>query len=600
MTYFQRHPAPVANSGLPCLYRALLLAAPLVLAACGGGSGESEPAGLPAPSGFSVASYGPKTYNLGWTVTPGAMRYELFEDPDGAAGPQPESLFGVGAANNVTSFPIQVGGLLHERVNASYRLRACDASGCGPFTSAVTPDLTQAIGRFDLPAGDPTQRFGAYTNAIALSADGLTLAVGSPREGSSDGLAGAGAVYIFSRSMPGVGMPAPAWGLRARLEGSSPAAKMAFGASLALSANGRTLAVGAPEERSNARGINGDAANRDAYGAGAAYIFNYNGSAWNQQAYIKARNTPAKVETCSRLDISGTAVFPCTPQHFGFSVALSADGNLLAVGAPEEGANFTPGSAAVLSGLSFTGETIFGGGVGAVHTFARNNGGWAEQAHLPGSSADPTMARFGAVVALSSDGTVLAANTDKDISVLTHLGGVWSAPTQVWRVPAAGAPTGSHNPFAMSRGGSTLAVLDRSGGTDVQLRTFTRTGDAWTQQPALPVKAADGFFTNSVMLSLSADGRMLAVGNLDDASNASGINGTPNNHALYSAGAVNVYRRDGTTWAHRAYLTAPQPRALARFGASVALSGDASTLAVGTSSATDGVTPAAADAAYLY
>ena len=600
MTYFQRHPAPVATSGLPCLYRALLLAAPLVLAACGGGSGESEPAGLPAPSGFSVASYGPKTYNLGWTVTPGAMRYELFEDPDGAAGPQPESLFGVGAANNVTSFPIQVGGLLHERVNASYRLRACDASGCGPFTSAVTPDLTQAIGRFDLPAGDPTQRFGAYTNAIALSADGLTLAVGSPREGSSDGLAGAGAVYIFSRSMPGVGMPAPAWGLRARLEGSSPAAKMAFGASLALSANGRTLAVGAPEERSNARGINGDAANRDAYGAGAAYIFMDNGSTWSQQAYIKSRNTPAKVETCSRLDISGTAVFPCTPQHFGFSVALSADGNLLAVGAPEEGANFTPGSAAVLSGLSFTGETIFGGGVGAVHTFARNNGGWAEQAHLPGSSADPTMARFGAVVALSSDGTVLAANTDKDISVLTHLGGVWSAPTQVWRVPAAGALTGSHNPFAMSRDGSTLAVLDRSGGTDVQLRTFTRTGDAWTQQPALPVKAADGFFTNSVMLSLSADGRMLAVGNLDDASNASGINGNPNNQALYSAGAVNVYRRDGTTWAHRAYLKAPQPRALARFGASVALSGDASTLAVGTSSATDGVTPAAADAAYLY
>ena len=283
------------------------------LAACGGGSGESEPAGLQAPSGFSVASYGPKTYNLGWTVTPGAMRYELFEDPDGAAGPQPESLFGVGAANNVTSFPIQVGGLLHERVNASYRLRACDASGCGSFTSAVTPDLTQAIGRFDLPAGDPTQRFGAYTNAIALSADGLTLAVGSPREGSSDGLAGAGAVYIFSRSMPGVGMPAPAWGLRARLEGSSPAAKMAFGASLALSANGRTLAVGAPEERSNARGINGDAANRDAYGAGAAYIFMDNGSTWSQQAYIKARNTAAKVETCSRLDISGTAVFPCTP-----------------------------------------------------------------------------------------------------------------------------------------------------------------------------------------------------------------------------------------------------------------------------------------------
>ncbi|KRA13085.1 hypothetical protein ASD75_07660 [Acidovorax sp. Root568] len=547
-----------------------------------------------------MASYGPKTYNFGWAVTPGATRYELFEDPDGAAGPKPEALESTGAANNVTSDTVRIQVPLHERVNASYRLRACDGSGCGPFTAAVTPDITQAIGRFDLAGGDLTKRFGAYENTIALSADGLTLAVGSPREGSSGDLAGAGAVYVFSRSQSGIGMPAPAWGLRARLEGSSPAAKMAFGASLALSANGHTLAVGAPEERSNARGINGDATNRDAYGAGAAYVFIDNGSTWIQRAYIKPRNTAAKVETCSRLDISGTYVFPCTPQHFGFSVALSADGNLLAVGAPEEGANFTLGTSAVLGGLTFTGETILGGGVGAVHTFARKNGGWVEQAHLPGSSADPTIARFGAVVALSSDGTVLAANTDKDISVLTQLGDTWSAPTQVWRVPTIGVQPGSHNPFAMSKDGSTLAVLDRSAGPDVQLRTFTRTGDTWTQQPALPVKLADQGFSNNVMLSLSADGRTLALGDFNEASNASGINGNPNNEALPLAGSVNVYRRDGTTWAHRAYLKAPQSETLARFGASVALSSDARTLAVGTSRATYGAAPIKADTAYLY
>ena len=97
---------------------------------------------------------------------------------------------------------------------------------------------------------------------------------------------------------------------------------------------------------SQASGIDGNQADNSAGGSGAAYVFTRSGSTWSQQAYIKSRNTPAKVETCSRLDISGTAVFPCTPQHFGFSVALSADGNLLAVGAPEEGANFTPGSAA--------------------------------------------------------------------------------------------------------------------------------------------------------------------------------------------------------------------------------------------------------------
>lgn len=592
MMHFQRPPAPAANSGLPYLYRALLLAAPLVLAACGGSSGESTPAGLPAPSGFSVASYGPKTYNFGWAVTPGATRYELFEDPDGAGGPQPESLFGIGAANNATSFPVQIQVPLHERVNASYRLRACDANGCGPLTAAVTPDLTQAIGRFDLAGGDPAKRFGNYMNAIALSADGATLAVGSPSEVSSGGLAEAGAVYVFSRSTPD-----GAWSQQARLEGSSPAAKMAFGASLALSANGGTLAIGAPEERSNSRGINGDASNRDAYGAGAAYVFTRSGGTWSQQAYIKSRNTPMKVETCDFQEFTGVYVFPCTPQHFGFSVALSADGALLAVGAPEEGADFTQGTSAVRGRLSFSSQTIFGGGMGAVHTFVRSNGAWAEQAHLPGRSPDPSMTRYGAVLALSSDGNVLAASTDKDVSVLTRLSNTWSAPAQVWREPPGG---GYPRPFALSGDGRTLAVLDHSVGLDVQLMTFTQTGSAWEQQPPLPVKV--GIHDDSIRaaLSLSADGRTLALSNLEDASNAPGINGNANNQDAISAGAVNIYRRNGTTWGHSAYVKAPQPRAFARFGAGVALSGDASTLAVGTSSTTDGVTPAVANAAYLY
>ncbi|MDD2176684.1 hypothetical protein OIN59_04510 [Acidovorax sp. D2M1] len=565
----------------------LFLAIPLVLTACGGGSGSST-----SPTPFSLTvGYGIKGYNFSWNASAGATRYELFEDPDGPTGSLPETQLGGALSSNSYAHSLAP-QLLHERVNASYRLRACDANGCGPFTATVTPDLTQAIGKFEL-AGGNAARFGSYTNAIALSADGATMVVGSPSEGSSGGLAGAGAVYVFSRSTVG-----GTWSQQARIESTSAAAKMAFGASLALSADGNTLAVGAPEERSNARGINGDASNRDAYGAGAVYLLTRSGGTWSQQAYIKARNTPEKVETCSRLDISGTYVFPCTPQHFGFGVALSADGNLLAVGAPEEGANFAPGAAPSV-GTIFTGsETIFGGGVGAVHTFARNNGAWAEQAYLPGSSADPSMTRFGAVVALSNDGTLLAANTDKDVSVLTHSGNTWSAPTQVWSKPAG--LLGLHNPFALSADGTTLAVVDRSAGSDVQLRTFTRMGDAWTQQPALSVKAADQFYSNSVMLSLSADGRTLALGNLDDASNASGINGDANNQAINVAGAVNIYRRSGTSWGHSAYLKAPHPQALARFGAGVSLSGDASTLAVGTSSATDGVTPAAANAAYLY
>jgi hypothetical protein len=51
--------------------------------------------------------------------------------------------------------------------------------------------------------------------------------------------------------------------------------------------------------------------------AGAVYVFTHSGSTWSQQAYVKASNTRAS-------------------DQFGFAVALSGDGNTLAVGALEE------------------------------------------------------------------------------------------------------------------------------------------------------------------------------------------------------------------------------------------------------------------------
>ncbi len=84
-----------------------------------------------------------------------------------------------------------------------------------------------------------------------------------------------------------------------------------------MSADGSTLAVGAMGEDSAATGIDGDQANNFAVNAGAVYVFTRTGTGWVQQAYVKASNTG-----------SG--------DYFGYSVALSADGVTLAVGAAGE------------------------------------------------------------------------------------------------------------------------------------------------------------------------------------------------------------------------------------------------------------------------
>jgi hypothetical protein len=87
-----------------------------------------------------------------------------------------------------------------------------------------------------------------------------------------------------------------------------------FGSTVAISGDGHTMAVSSTAEDSAAKGINGNQADHSALNAGAVYIFNRNGDAWVQQAYVKASNAKAAYQ-------------------FGSSLALSNDGNTLAVGA---------------------------------------------------------------------------------------------------------------------------------------------------------------------------------------------------------------------------------------------------------------------------
>jgi hypothetical protein len=154
-----------------------------------------------------------------------------------------------------------------------------------------------------------------FGGSLALSGD--TLAVGAVGEASSatgidgnqndDSAPFTGAVYVFTRG-------GAAWSQQAYVKASNSGSEDRFGWSLALT--GKTLAVGADREDSNATGVNGDESNNSLLDSGAVYLFTRSGAAWSQQAYLKAAVT----------DPGGDL--------FGTSVALFA--NTLAAGAPGE------------------------------------------------------------------------------------------------------------------------------------------------------------------------------------------------------------------------------------------------------------------------
>jgi hypothetical protein len=141
---------------------------------------------------------------------------------------------------------------------------------------------------------------GAPGYAVALSADGLTAVVGV--EGADRNQGGA---WVFTRSTA-----TSAWSQGPRLVPSDAASLggSEFGASVAISGDGDTVLIGAPDD---AGGVD----RSDTTPAGAAWVFSSSGSGWTQQG---PKLTDAE---------KGAG-----PGAFGLSVALSSDGSEALVG----------------------------------------------------------------------------------------------------------------------------------------------------------------------------------------------------------------------------------------------------------------------------
>lgn len=428
-------------------------------------------------------------------------------------------------------------------------------------------------------------------SATAMSQDGQTLVVGIPDAPATQGTrnVAAGEVIVY-------GLHDGQWRIDAEIFASNPEPNVHFGSSVAISADGQTLAVGATGESSPALNVHptytpGTPAVPE---AGAVYVFGRVGDDWALAAFVKASNTGAG-------------------DHFGASVALSANGSVLAVGAPGEGNN------AHDIGFQFDLDTIpedqaneLAPSSGAVYTFENDSHGWSPSHYIKGlrtAAGD----EFGSTIALSADGSVLAVGAPHDdagalgidapstVAISDDSGAVYTfryadyfwTPDSYFKASDAVAEDQLGSALSLSEDGNSLLVgaphrhAERGGTIATELADsgaaylFEFVNPQWEESTYFVAsnREANDLFGTSV--AISADGSTAICGAPGESSAATSVNGDGANNGAAQSGAAYVFSRERRGWTQEAYLKSTNADAGDTFGSSVATASDGMRLAVG-------------------
>jgi trimeric autotransporter adhesin len=523
---------------------------------------------------------------LSWAQVPNVTGYRIMRDVDGQSG---FTQWGTELAPSQTIRHIDLPVHLLDWVNSRYRVDACNAAGCtASEVFFLTPqDQRDATGFFKAINTGDNDVFGL---SIALSGDGRRMAIGAPREDSGstgnpddNSATDSGAVYTFARNAQNL------WDFEGYLKSTTLDASDWYGTSVALSYDGATLAVGALNDDSGATGIDGNALDASATDSGAVYVYHRENGGWARQAYVKASNTGAD-------------------DDYGYSVSLSGDGNLLAVGAPHEDSAST--------GVDGAQNDELANNAGAVYLYTRAGSTWSQSHYVKASGSGGDRA-FGHAVSVSRDGAAMAVGANGEDSAATGIDGnqadtsepnagavyVFRAGNGTWTqeayVKASRATTGVQFGLALAldADGTTLAVggpAEGSGATGIDgnqddasaaiagaVYVFERSNGQWAQQAYIKASNTQSADLFGVALALSDDGNVLAVGAPGEDSNAVGIDGNQGDDSVGGAGAVYVFQRNATSWTQRSYVKGYGIGSNDNFGSAIALRADGETLAVG-------------------
>lgn len=297
-----------------------------------------------------------------------------------------------------------------------------------------------------------------------------------------------------------------------------------LGWSLALSANGQVAAGGAP-------GTSRSGSGRTDY-TGAAYVYTQTNGIWSDPIALSTKGIPTKGQ-------------------IGESVAVSADGQQVIVGAPDLN-NYT----------------------GTVYVYTEVNGSWANtptRTALTVPTGVTAGYSFGFGLAVSSDGQTLIVGAHQTsvgsgqgiLYAYTLSGTTWGNPVAL---PVTGIAKRSFvggNIAVSADGDVVVAGGPNANSAAGSAYVWTKSGGTWSNPVALALPStngAKGYFGSSV--GISGDGAVVIIG-------ATSANNTH--------GAAYVYTKSGSGWSTNPAMLS----ARSRFGYSVALSPDGKSAFIG-------------------
>ena len=374
------------------------------------------------------------------------------------------------------------------------------------ISDVITPIIEEKITAFDGAAGDAFSGMnnpGVHGSPLSLSSNGCTLVVGAPGDNSNQG-----SVYIYKWNEN-------SW-IESKLIASDGESGDYFGFSVSTASDGNILVSGSWRDDSNRGAVyvyrlnngswgetkivssdgevgdnfglsvsisaDGDTLIAGAYHdapGGSSYVYKWNGNSWIETKLTSSDGTTGDI--------------------YGFHVAVSSNGNILAVGAPGDDSS-----------------------MGSVYFYKWINNNWTETKITASDREAGDF--FGRIVSLSSNGNVLLTGAYKDdISTNTDQGSayIYRYNGSSWDETKITAADGELTDYfgysaSLSSDGNTMIVGAVSDTVECHtdqgsVYVFNREGNDWNEIKFTSLDgAASDLFGYSTFVS--ADGNTFAVG----------------------------------------------------------------------------------------